>query len=185
MQKDEEDAKKRQMTFASFTEWVRLRPKEAFVGYISAILVTIDLVGHWKRKGMFCMPCQCGNVVFGNSLLGECKSCSPSPSSTSASQGRTVCLKPNPQILASISDETAGFTKGHNLLVADSAWEKLLGRSPATFEQKLYKNGRGDVETERMLKHWEQRLQYLRLTFVVGWTGNWAGGRMVIVHVLS
>ena len=185
MQREEEERDKKQMTFGIFVEWIRLRPKEAFVGYISGIMMDFDLAGLWKKKELFCMPCDCGHVVFGNTMLGECKACSAS----SMNDKKIVSLSPNPQILAAVSDETGGFTQGHNLLVADAAWTKLLGRSQEQFEKRLETDGSpySFLKKEQMLMGWEQRLRYLRLTFVTGWsgTGKWSGGRMIVLDVLD
>ena len=166
------------MTIRHFAEWISLRPKDISIGYISVILLKIDLAELYSRGEVFCMPCHCGNVIFSNSSHSVCKAC---PSS----QDTTLTLSLNPQILASFSDETGGFTSLHNLLVADTAWEKLLGRSPEMLEAKLTSKGRTPTDAEKVLRHWEQRLQYLRLTFAMGWSGKWSCGRMVVLDVLD
>ena len=181
MEREEKELKKHQMTFQIFAEWIRLRPKEMFLGYISAILTKIDLAGLYNKGELFCMPCKCGNVVLGNGDTEMCKSCS----SSYGRAGKPLSLLLNAQILAEISDDTGGLAQGHNTLVADRAWEKLLGRTPQLFEAKLTTHGRTAIEAERLLKHWEQRLQYLRLTFMMGWSGKWGGGRMVVLDVLD
>ena len=177
MEKEETEQKKKQMTFQLFVEWISLRPQDVFVGYISASLMKLDLQGLYRKAELFCAPCDCGNILFGNSRTGKCFS--------PPHDGNTVTLHVNPQILAEVADETAGFTQGHNLLVGEKAWEKLFGRNAELFESKVTAHGRTNGEAESLLRHWEQRLQYLRLTFVMGWSGSWGGGRMVVLDVLD
>lgn len=176
MQKEEAEQKKKQMTFQLFGEWISLRPKDVFVGYVSAIVMKIDLASLYKKVELFCAPCACGNVVFGNVSAGRCFSRSH--------EETTMALRVNPQVLAEMSDETAGFTSGHNLLVDQKAWEKLFGRSAELFDKLTAPEGTSS-EAERLLRHWEQRLLHLRLTFVMGWSGSWGGGRIVVLDLLD
>ena len=177
IQKEEAAQKKKQMTFQLFAEWISLRPKDVFVGYVSAIVMRIDLAGLYKKGELFCAPCACGNVVFGNVSTGRCFS----PSH----EENDMALRVNPQVLAEVSDETAGFTSGHNLLVGQKAWEKLFGRNAELFQNKLTAPEGTSSEAERLIRHWEQRLLYLRLTFVMGWSGSWGGGRIVVLDLLD
>ena len=180
MQKEEVGQMKKQMTFQLFADWISLRPRNVFVGYISAILMKLDLVDLYRRAELFCASCDCGNIVFSNSRWSACKSCAAS----SHIHGKRLALHLNSQALAEVADETGGFTQGHNLLVDDMVWERLLGQNAELLEARFSSHDRTSSEAVQLLGHWEQSVQYLRLTLVVGWSGSWGGGRMIVLDVL-
>lgn len=152
-----------QMTWKLLTTQIELQKSETHLMYLSGILMKVKLVELWKEERLYCMPCDCGNVVFANTLIHSCSVCVSSP---------VLELRLNPQILAWIADETAGLTEGHCLLVADRAWEALLGRAPGTVD-------------EVWLQQQEKRLRYERQTWVFMWLGKWGGGRLVLVDVVE
>ena len=131
--------------------------------YLSGILTKIRLVDTWQRQQLYCMPCECGNVVFANTLIHSCTACQA---------GKALELRPNPQIIAGIADETGSLHAEHNFLVADQVWEKLLGGSLA-------------VVDEHWLRQREEELLYHRLTWIFMWLGRWGGGRLVLVDVVN
>ena len=75
LEKQQREGTKQQMTFRHFAEWISLRPKDIFIGYVSAILMEIDLAGLYSRGELFCIPCHCGNVVFSHNRYSACKAC--------------------------------------------------------------------------------------------------------------
>jgi hypothetical protein len=131
---------KKQMTFALFADQIRLRPKEAFIAYISAIVMDIQLVETWRQGEFFCNSCQCGHLVFGNTMQGVCEYCSLSCKEARRNAGLAdkkcpighsdtspLCPAPkllglslNAQILAGLADETGGFSSSPVSLVSSS-----------------------------------------------------------------
>lgn len=152
-----------QMTWKLLGTQIELWKSDTHLMYLSGILMKINLVGLWKEERLYCMPCHCGNVVFANTLVQSCSVCASKP---------VLELRLNPQILAWIADETAGLMEGHQLLVADRAWEALLGQAPATVN-------------EAWLQQQEKRLRYERQTWVFMWLGKWEEGRLVLVDVVE
>lgn len=177
--RDASSREKRQMTFTLFADWIKLRRKEAFTGYVSAIILNLNLTTPWQKGETFCMPCPCGNVVFSNKIAARCTSCESQD---------TLALQLNPQILSSVQDETGGFSNiliEHNILVAEKAWTKLLGCSPQLLAKELHEMpDQGDEVTEKLCRM-EQRLLHARMVFVLGWTGRSNGGRMVVLDLAS
>lgn len=87
----------------------------------------------------------------------------------------THCLSPrtlqiNPRTIGTLIDETGSLDRG-KLLWSAAAWEQLFGR---TVEQLLA----SDVDT---IRYMEQRMLFLRLTLVVGWSAE--VGKLAVLGV--
>ncbi|KAH7083954.1 hypothetical protein FB567DRAFT_530316 [Paraphoma chrysanthemicola] len=128
-------------TLADVDDFVRANPREEVVGYISVLLMGLDIVTPYKRNMLMSNEC-CGIAVFENCMTGRCKQCDGD-----------VGLRINPKILGPIIDETGQISSG-KLILSDQAWEDLLGR---TADQLV------TTDTE-VLKYLEQRLMFLRVT---------------------
>jgi hypothetical protein len=178
LQQQAEDTRcKKQMTFALFANWIDLRPKEAFIAYIPAIIRRLRLASLYEKSELWCMPCSCGNVLFSSSSSpARCDACDSE---------EEVMLQLNPQIL-SLCDETGGSgdESEHQVLVTETAWKKLLRCPPET----LASSPGGPPELERVLQQkleeFESQLVFQRSVFVIGWSGKWSGGRVVVLDVL-
>ncbi|KAH7371258.1 hypothetical protein BKA66DRAFT_470009 [Pyrenochaeta sp. MPI-SDFR-AT-0127] len=128
-------------TFAEIDECARLNPKETLFGYVSVIMTELNIVTPFKRNMLMSNEC-CGIPVFANSASAKCTQCD-----------KAVALRINPRILGPIIDETGQISSG-KLILSDSAWEQLLGR---TAEQLL-------VTDINVLQYLEHRLLFLRVT---------------------
>ncbi|KAF2659653.1 hypothetical protein K491DRAFT_755187 [Lophiostoma macrostomum CBS 122681] len=139
-------------TLADIDEFARANPKERFMGYISVIVTELNLVLNYKRNMLMSTEC-CGMPLFANAVAATCRQCE-----------RLVPLRINPRIpfppsqLGPLIDETAQIASG-KLLLSDTAWHQLLGRTPAQFVAD-------GIETLRLL---EQRLLFVRLSLGFGW----------------
>jgi hypothetical protein len=152
-----------QVTWRLLVEQVRLMEKGTHLMYLSGLLARLRLVELWRAGRLYGGTCECGGVVFANSLIAVCAVCKDEAG---------LELRLNPQIIERISDETGSLGRDHNLLVADDVWQQLFGHMP------------GRV-TESWLKEREDRLAFVRLTWVFLWLGSWSGGRLVLVDVLE
>jgi hypothetical protein len=152
-----------QMTWRLLAEQIRLRESGTHLMYLSGLLAELRLVELWEAERLYSATCDCGNVVFSNTLLAACQSCAEEP---------VLELRPNAQIIGRISDETAALQQNHNLLVADHVWQELVGGFPTAIDKSW-------------LQERERRLAYVRLTWVLMWLGGWSGGRLVLVDVLE
>lgn len=84
-----------------------------------------------------------------------------------------MTLRPNPKIVGTLVDETGSIAAG-KLTWSQTGWEQLLGRTAEEFA-----NG-----SPELLRYMEKRLQWLRLTLVVGWPGEEMGtGRLCVLGV--
>ncbi|OAL05306.1 hypothetical protein IQ06DRAFT_361531 [Phaeosphaeriaceae sp. SRC1lsM3a] len=128
-------------TFAEVDEFARQNPNEKAVGYLSVILTQLDIVAPYKRNMLMCNEC-CGMAVYANKVEEVCRGCE-----------NGVELRINPRILGPVIDETGQIASG-KLVLTDTAWEQLLGRTPAQLVST-------NLETLRYL---EQRLMLLRVT---------------------
>jgi hypothetical protein len=74
----------------------RANPAEQIVGYVSVILVRLEIVTPYKRNMLMCNEC-CGVAVFANALQAECKGC-----------GGKVGLRINPRIVRILTVSEVG-----------------------------------------------------------------------------
>jgi hypothetical protein len=157
---------RRQMTFKLLLSQIDLLPRATHLMYVSALLMEFRLTKLWEVGEMYCLPCPaCGNVVYGNALVAGCGGCDDP-------RGRVVELRLNPAMLARVADETGALRSEHAVLVADGAWDVLLGGL------RIEKGRRG-------MEAWEERVVFRRFTFVFLWVGEWMGGRLVLVDLVD
>jgi hypothetical protein len=178
LQQQAEDTRcKRQMTFALLANWIDLRPKEAFIAYMPAIIRRIRLLSLYEKGELWCMPCSCGNVLFSSSSrAARCDACDSE---------EEVMLRLNPQIL-SLCDETGGFgdESEHQVLVTETAWENLLGCPPETLASIPGERPGDERKLEEKIEQLGDMLAFKRSVLVIGWSGKWSGGRVVVLDVL-
>lgn len=139
--------------------------KDTIVGYLSVIITELSIVTPSKRNMLMSNEC-CGIPIFANRMSVECKHCGKmvglriSPKIVSISFPLPTLfvisirflLTRNPQ-LGPVLDETGQISAG-KLILSDTAWTQLLGRTP----QQLAET---DVD---VLRYLEQRLLFLRIT---------------------
>jgi len=147
---------RQQMTFCQLLETVCTAPEKKQIAYISAILTKCNLYDLFQRQQLFCMPCSsCMSPLYGNIIHAKCVQC-PNSDTT---------LRFNPQILGGLGDEAGGFsctrTSPHNFKISNRAFQSLLGRSAEQFAALAGREG-----TALMFKQLEQRIIWLRLTYV-------------------
>lgn len=129
-----------------------------FTGCLSLILTEISLVQLRWRNMLLCNTC-CGLALYSNKSSIPCPHCL-----------KTVTLTLNPKIVGKCIDETGCIAPG-KLLWCAKAWEELLGR-------KIEDVALMSREEIRLL---EQRLLWLRITFVFGWAET--VGRLAVLGV--
>ncbi|KAK8232145.1 hypothetical protein HDK77DRAFT_445889 [Phyllosticta capitalensis] len=172
-------------TLASLDAIARSRPSHPMTGYLSVLLMPLNLVSMHQRHHLFSGHCSgCNFALHANTATTTCPSCSPPssnrtdksqslPSSWSSWEGRDsgtagpaeaatttarlVTLRLNPRILGHIIDETGSVASG-KLVWREEAWEELFGL-PAAELAAL------DRETLRRL---EVRCAWVRISLFVG-----------------
>ncbi|KAF2484058.1 hypothetical protein BDY17DRAFT_120507 [Neohortaea acidophila] len=151
-------------TIAELDEFIRAAPTATFQGYLSLLIVEVNLVDCFNRHTLLSGAC-CHAPVHANALTATCKRCN-----------EQVSLRLNPLILGQVVDETAAIEAG-GLLLSDRAWRDFLGRGP---EALLDLDAGG-------LKQIADRLVFCRLTTVFGWTPDQsrAGGRICVMRFRS
>lgn len=186
-----------QFTLASLDGFIRGSPSQIYTGYLSVILTRLNLVLLWTRRQLFSMEC-CGTPIYANTSSNRCEQCGT----------YDVDLRINPNLVAELADETGGVswvsgadgTNAENsfkavsttkrqhskVLWTDEAWTQLLGRSP---EQLAGLVGTGDPAQAQhnlvLLRYLEQRLMFMRVILLVGWTGDNLGGRLAVLSVVG
>ena len=81
-----------------------------------------------------------------------------------------VGLPINPRLVGTLVDETGSIGSG-KLVWSTEAWEQLLGRSAETLV----------ASSITVLKYMEQRLAYLRLSLLFGWSED--VGKLAVCQV--
>lgn len=142
-------------TLADLDEFARASPEEHFMGYLSVVIVEMNLVTCARRNMLLCNEC-CGMPIFANKVETKCKQCE-----------RIVALRVNPRVLGAVIDETGSTTSG-KVIVSERAWEQLFGRTARQLTAT-------PVEE---LKRVEQRLLFLRVNLVFGWAAEEAEGNV-------
>lgn len=74
-------------SFAEIDDFARANPREEFLGYVSCIIASLNIVVPYKRNMLLSAEC-CGIAVFANATSTTCKQCE-----------RTVELRINPRIV--------------------------------------------------------------------------------------
>ncbi|KAF2838088.1 hypothetical protein M501DRAFT_992963 [Patellaria atrata CBS 101060] len=145
-------------TLAEVDEFIRAAPGETFTGYLSTIIMELNIMSLHRRNMLMCTEC-CGVPLYANATTATCKQCE-----------RPVPLSTNPRLLGPLVDETATTAAG-KLILSPTAWAQLLGRSP---EQLV--NSSAEV-----LRYLEARLLFLRVTVCFAWVGGAEGmGRLCV-----
>ncbi|KAL8759104.1 MAG: hypothetical protein Q9199_000986 [Rusavskia elegans] len=145
-------------TLAELDEYVRNNPSEVFMGYLSVLVLEMNIMTMQQRGRMFCTEC-CGVPLYANTTTTVCKQCKQS-----------MALNINPRLVGTFIDETGAISSG-KLVFSTEAWEQLLGRST----EELAKC---DVQ---LLKYLENRILFLRLTLLFGWSEK--VGRLCVCRV--
>ena len=133
-------------TLADLDDFARAAPGERFYGYLSVVVLEVQIVTMHRRNMLFCDEC-CGVPIYANATSTACKHC-----------GKTVALRINPKVLGTIVDETGCVANG-KLILSTKAWDQLLGRSAEILASCR-------IEA---LKYLEQRLLFTRVTLRFAW----------------
>ncbi|KAI4238006.1 MAG: hypothetical protein L6R40_005817 [Gallowayella cf. fulva] len=139
---------------------VRENPSEDFVGYLCVSVLEMNITTLHQRSRIFCAECYgCGVPLYANTTTTKCKHCH-----------QEIILGLNPRLIGTLIDETGAIDSG-KLVLSTIAWEQLLGRTAEEL-------ARCDSLS---LKYLENRLLFLRLTLVVGWSEK--VGRLCVFRV--
>jgi hypothetical protein len=175
-----------QFTLASLHSFIDAVPAQVYSGYLSVILAELRFVSLYKKQQIFSMEC-CRMPISGNNLKGICRQC-----------GTERELRVNPNVVGEIADEMGAIYSGckpvltlssphdsqssrryNKMLWSDEAWRNLLGRTPEEFAEWLKQ---GQIEHLQAL---QDRLLYMRVIMMVGWTGEYGGGRLAILKIVQ
>jgi len=175
-----------QFTLASLHSFIDAAPAQVYSGYLSVILAELHFVSLYKKQQIFSMEC-CRMPISGNNLKGICRHCRTERQ-----------LRVNPNVVGEIADEMGAIYSGYKpvstlsspresqssrrystMLWSDEAWTNLLGRTPEEFAEWL---GQGQMEP---LQELQDRLSYMRVIMMVGWTGEYGGGRLAILKIVQ
>ncbi|KAK2882487.1 hypothetical protein FQN49_000317 [Arthroderma sp. PD_2] len=180
----ESSVQKIKFTLADIDEFAGSTRSE-FMGYISLVLLDINLASLYKHKSLFCAEC-CKVPMFSNCKTARCGQCE-----------EDVELRLNPQIIGSIVDETGmiscflpmynNATKSDALLntagqMTKTKHMKRKGISPLLWSANAMQEllgcdiadlleDHGDDSDEKLisLRLLEARLMYSRITILFGW----------------
>ncbi|OCK79378.1 hypothetical protein K432DRAFT_299970 [Lepidopterella palustris CBS 459.81] len=161
---------------ADIDEFARAAPKEKFIGYLSVIVMELNIVTLYRRSMLMCTEC-CGVPLYANTITAKCKQCEQTLQL--AINPRLVSLSfiisplPSPHSILKqvgpVIDETGQIATG-KLIFSTTAWEQLLGR---TADQLV-------TSTLEVLNYLEQRLLFLRVTLGFGWALGDSAGEQVV-----
>ena len=139
-------------------EWVREDPKTPCSGWLSLIILSLNLSLMGKRN-MLCVTECCGIAIYGNTTVMACPHCA-----------KPLSLALNPSVVGNLVDESGVVGQG-KLIWSTMAWEQLWGRSVKELVQMKPK------EVGRL----ESRLLGLRLNVRFGWDEG--VGRLCVLGV--
>ncbi|KAI9767779.1 MAG: hypothetical protein M1840_005460 [Geoglossum simile] len=158
-------------TLADLDEFARAAPGEKFTGFLSVIILELNLVSLYRRSRLFCTEC-CGIPIYTNTpQTTTCPNCTPS--------SPTLSFSLNPKIVGPLIDETGTLAPGKTVWTGN-AWRELFG---GQVSEEMEGQGELDKECEERLKKLEQRIVFGRVTLVFGWQEEVAGGRVVVLGV--
>lgn len=186
-----------QFTLADLDAFVRASPSQTYTGYVSVILMRLAIVSLWRQGQLFSMEC-CGMPIYANASSSRCEQCGT----------YDIDLHINPNLIGEVADETGSIscasaqgdprfsnfpravtsTKKHHskILWTDEAWTQLLGRSPEQLAALCHQVNPAKAQSNIMLlKYLEQRLMFMRVILLVGWTGDHLGGRLAVLRVVG
>lgn len=136
--------------------------------------------------------------IYANASSSHCEQCGT----------YDIDLRINPNLVGEIADETGAVScesgpedtdrrnsskasktpkKQHSkLLWTDEAWTQLLGRSPKELAS-VRGVGKGATVQHNLalLRYLEQRLLFMRVILLIGWTGGTLGGRLAVLRVVG
>ena len=184
----EDSLNKLQFTLATLHSYIDAAPSQTYTGYISVLLSRLNLVHLYIRQQLFSMEC-CNMPVYGNEMEGICGQC-----------GECVELRVNPDVVGELADETGSIysnivpargtvshasklntrqdSKHSKIMWSDKAWTRLFGRTPAELAAHCAAEQAYDF-----MQLLEQRLSWMRLILLIGWTGEYGGGRLAVLNV--
>ena len=184
----ENSTQRLRFTLASLHCFIDAAPSHVYSGYMSVILAELNLVSLYTRQRIFSVEC-CRVPIYGNTLRGICRQC-----------GTERQLRINPDVVGEIADETAAIHSSNSpkstgnandahssqssrskgkMLWSEEAWTNLLGRTPEEVAEWV---GQGRVGLLQALEH---RLEYMRIIMMVGWTGEYGGGRLAVLKIVQ
>lgn len=185
-----------QFTLASLDGFIRASPSQLCTGYLPVILTRLDLVSLWTRRQLFSIEC-CGMPIYANKNSGHCGQCGTG----------NLELRINPNLVSGLADETGAIScasgrpgeadaehssnaikkqQHSKILWTDGAWTRLLGRSPEQLARSCDTSDPAKAhDTVMWLRYLEQRLMYMRVILLVGWTGDHLGGRLAVLSVVG
>lgn len=192
-----------QLTFATLSSFTISDPGQVFTGFISVLIVSVNIVDLIHKGRLFAMQC-CGGSVSSNNLEAICFKC-----------GQLIKLRLSPDIVEDIADETGAIrtvspcktdkelcTNPKNapntqkirsqqnpscVLFSDAAFTDLLGHPPNVLVEMCSPGLPPQTYNQNIsrLRLLEQRMQWVRVTMLVGWTGEWSGGKLAILRVMK
>ncbi|KAL9618698.1 MAG: hypothetical protein Q9160_006577 [Pyrenula sp. 1 TL-2023] len=163
---------------------------QPFTGYLPLVITRVNLTSLTTSAQLFSMQ-HCYMPIFANSPSPKlCEQC-----------GLPVPLRLNPCVIGGLVDETGylGATSdvglfGHarsvfhrkkgRMIWTDEAWADLFGRSPEAMAALTLEEELG-LKPFSSLRYLDQRLAWMRVIMLVGWTGNWGGGRLCVLRVVG
>ncbi|ERF76910.1 hypothetical protein EPUS_02621 [Endocarpon pusillum Z07020] len=192
-----------QFTLASLDSFIRAFPSQPHTGYLSVILTKLNLLSLWKTQQLFSMQCRCGQAIYANARSGHCAACNTSE----------IKLRINANLVSEMTDETGAISstflastshppnpsktthtssrthsrKPSKILWTDEAWTQLLGRSPEQLAKLVDTCDAAQAQHNlSILRYLEQRLSFMRVILLVGWTGDdELGGRLAVLGVVG
>ncbi|KEQ96193.1 hypothetical protein AUEXF2481DRAFT_4437 [Aureobasidium subglaciale EXF-2481] len=147
-------------TLADVDDRARERPGDEFEGYLSMIIVELNMTTLRQQNMLMCNEC-CGIPLYANSTTFKCKHCD-----------KQVPLRINPRLIGKLVDESGCIGTG-KLMLSDYSWTRLLGR---TAEDLIHSSA-------SELKHVEHRMLHARITLRFWWSSK--VGKLVISEVLE
>ena len=192
-----------QFTLASLDSFIRALPSQPHTGYLSVILTKLNLLSLWKTRQLFSMQCRCGKPIYANARSGHCAACDTSD----------INLRINANLVSEMTDETGAISstflpstshppnpsktthipsRQHSrqpskILWTDEAWTQLLGQSPEQLAKLVDAGDSTQAQHDlNVLRYLEQRLMFMRVILLVGWTGDdELGGRLAVLSVVG
>ena len=209
----EDSITKLRFTFSTLEDFIKSKPNDTYMGYLSVILTSLNIIGLVSSRRLFSMSC-CNMPLYSNEMSARCEQC-----------GNKISLRLNPDITAGIADATGGIgidgtsdttrlgaTSSHTpspplsqihrpterkkrhsrLLWSDEAWTELLGRNPAEMSRLAIAALDEDEhhplhqhQSLTLLRYLEHRLIWMRAILLIGWTGAVGGGRLAVIKVVQ
>ncbi|TIA19430.1 hypothetical protein D6C80_02931 [Aureobasidium pullulans] len=147
-------------SLADVDDRARKNPGETFEGYLSMIIMDLNMTTLRQQNMLMCNEC-CGIPIYANAKVAKCKHCDSQ-----------VSLRVNPRLIGKLVDESGCITSG-KLVLSDHAWTRLLGRSA----QEMIES------SASTLKSVEHRMLHIRITLRFWWSEE--VGKLVISEVLE